>query len=370
MKQFSVQQNEAGQRLDKLLGKILNKAPKSFIYKMLRKKNITLNGKKADGSEKLVVSDEIILYLSDETIDQFSEPVKVEEVNTTKVELSLDVIYEDKHILIVNKPLGVLSQKAEKDDISMVEYIISYLLKSKQITKEQLMSFKPAICNRLDRNTGGILIAGKSLLGLQEMARLLKDRSLNKYYLCIVKGKVEGKKRIEGYLSKDEEKNQVKIYPNQVENTEYICTEYEPVAYSKNAMKAEAVAKEEAYLRNLKKATLERGMSRNIVSNLANEEAEGNFTLLQVKLITGRSHQIRAHLASIGHPIIGDFKYGDQKSNHFFKKKYGLSHQLLHSHRMVFPKIEGELSYLSQKEFVAEVPEMFQKIKKDVFQAK
>jgi 23S rRNA pseudouridine955/2504/2580 synthase len=193
MKQFYVQQNEAGQRLDKLLLKLLNKAPKSFIYKMLRKKNIVLNGKKADGSEKLVVQDEIKLFLSDETIEQFNEPV-----DTTVVDHKLTILYEDRHILIINKPLGILSQKAVKEDVSIVEHIISYLLTSGQITREQLASFKPAVCNRLDRNTSGILIAGKSLLGLQEMARLLKDRGLDKYYLCIVKGKVEGKKRIEG----------------------------------------------------------------------------------------------------------------------------------------------------------------------------
>ncbi|MDF2511415.1 MAG: hypothetical protein K0S04_1281 [Herbinix sp.] len=362
MKEFHVQQNEAGQRLDKLLAKLLNKAPKSFIYKMLRKKNITLNGKKADGSEKLAVQDEIKLFLSDETIEQFSEQVAPVEIETTKVEHSLNVIYEDKHIMVLNKPLGILSQKAEKDDVSMVEIVISYLLKSKQITKEQLVSFKPAICNRLDRNTGGILIAGKSLLGLQEMAKLLKSRALNKYYLCIVKDKVEEKRRIEGYLSKDEEKNQVKIYKDQVENTEYICTEYEPLAYSSNALKDAAVAKEEAYLRNLKKSSQP--------DQIIPEAAEGNYTLLQVKLITGRSHQIRAHLASIGHPIIGDFKYGDQKTNHFFRKKYGLTHQLLHSQRMVFPMLEGELAYLSGKEFIAEVPELFAKIKKDLFSKK
>jgi Pseudouridylate synthases, 23S RNA-specific len=330
MKQIYVQHNEAGQRLDKLLLKVLNKAPKSFIYKMLRKKNITLNGKKADGSEKLVVQDEIKLFLSDETMNEFSEAVNAEVI----AEAKLDVIYEDRHLLIVNKPLGILSQKAEKDDVSMVEYIISYLLTTGQITNEQLASFKPGVCNRLDRNTGGILIAGKSLLGLQEMAKLFKDRSLNKYYLCIVKGKIDEKKRIEGYLSKDGEKNQVKIYAKQTDNAEYICTEYEPLAYSKSSIK---------------------------------EEPSGVYTLLQVKLITGRSHQIRAHLASIGHPVIGDFKYGNQKTNHYFKMKYGLSHQLLHSQRMVFPVIEGELSYLSNREFVAEVPEIFDQIKKELF---
>ena len=321
MKQFYVQQNEAGQRLDKLVAKLLNKAPKSFIYKMLRKKNITLNGAKADGSEKLSVQDEIKLFLSDDTFALFSE-----EIQTTQVEYDLDIIYEDPHILILNKPLGVLSQKAEKDDISMVEHILSYLMSTKQLTKEQLISFKPAVCNRLDRNTGGILIAGKSLLGLQEMARLLKDRSLGKYYLCIVKGRIEEKERIEGYLSKDEKKNQVKITKAPLEGSDYICTEYEPIAY-----------------------------------------AEHKFTLLQVKLITGKSHQIRAHLASIGHPIIGDYKYGNQKTNHFFKMNYEVTSQLLHSYQMVFPEITGELSYLSGKSFTAKLPEQFEKVKKDLF---
>ncbi len=322
MKQFYVQQNEAGQRLDKLLVKILNKAPGSFIYKMLRKKNITLNGKKADGSEKLEVKDEIKLFLSDETFDSFRE-----ESEATIVEHELDILYEDKHILLLNKPVGILSQKAEKEDISMVEYIISYLISSNQLTKEQMVSFKPALCNRLDRNTGGILIAGKSLVGLQEMARLLKDRSLGKYYLCIVKGKVGKKERIEGYLSKDERKNQVMVLSHPSENAEYICTEYEPVAYSEN-----------------------------------------KYTLLRVKLVTGKSHQIRAHLSSMGHPILGDYKYGDQKTNHFFKINYGLSSQLLHSYQMIFPEMEGELSYLSGRVFTAGVPEQFEGIRKDLFE--
>lgn len=339
MKLIIVEANEAGQRLDKLLGKILNKAPKSFIYKMLRKKNITLNGKKAEGSEKLAVKDEIKLFLSDETIAKFSEIIE-----TTEVECNLPIIYEDKHILVVNKPLGVLSQKAEPGDVSMVEYIIAYLLRSGSLTKEQLKTFKPGICNRLDRNTGGLLIAGKSLTGLQEMASILKNRSLDKYYLCIVKGRLEEKKRIEGFLIKDENKNQVSIHTEPAEGMDYICTEYEPLAFSQ-----------------------ENKDRTGDTDRKTKEEPAGTFTLLQVKLVTGRSHQIRAHLASIGHPIIGDYKYGDQKTNHYFKKRYGLTHQLLHSYRMVFPKLKGELSYLSGKELKAEPSELFETIRKDLF---
>lgn len=336
MKQFYVRENEAGQRLDKLLLKLLNNAPKSFIYKMLRKKNIVLNGKKAQGSEKLQINDEIKLFLSDETIALFTDAV-----DATPVEYSLDVVYEDRHILIANKPFGVLSQKAADSDISMVEYIISYLLKTNQITSKQLATFKPGICNRLDRNTSGLLIAGKSLFGLQAMSGIIKDRSLQKYYLCIVSGRLEGRKRIEGYLYKDEVRNIVTVTEKQLPDTDYICTEYEPLSNSvaipqKEFMKSAPVSREP-------------------------------HTLLKVKLVTGRSHQIRAHLASIGHPVIGDFKYGNSRVNEYYKEAYGLTHQLLHSYKIVFPKLTEELAYLSGKEFTAPEPELFQRIKRDLF---
>ncbi len=355
MKNFYVQQNEAGQRLDKLLAKLLNKAPKSFLYKMLRKKNIVLNGKKADGSEKLALEDRITLFLSDETIAEFSE-----QAEAVIVKKDLDIVYEDSHLLVVNKPIGELSQKAEKEDVSMVEYIISYLLTSQQLTREQMASFKPGICNRLDRNTSGLLIAGKSLPGLQEMADILKDRSLGKYYLCIVKGNLEEKRRVEGFLSKDEIMNKVTIHPAQTGDAEYICTEYEPIC----SIPGNSGSPKGPAARQLKQDTAE---VRNNLGKETEEGVRGSFTLLQVKLITGRSHQIRAHLASLGHPLIGDYKYGDQKTNHYFKTKYGLTHQLLHSYRMVFPELKGELSYLSGKELKAEPPEIFLRIQKDLF---
>jgi len=195
MRVIVVEKNQEGQRLDKLLQKYLNKAPKSFIYKMLRKKNITLNGKKADGSEKTNLNDEIKLFLADETIDSFRE-----NVSAAIVEGDLNIVYEDEHI---NKPAGMLSQKAKPEDISLVEYVISYLLKTSKLTEEEMKTFKPGICNRLDRNTSGLVVAGKTLKGLQVMSELFRNRGLDKYYLCIVKGKVSKKHKLKGYLKKD-----------------------------------------------------------------------------------------------------------------------------------------------------------------------
>lgn len=319
MKEIEINKNEAGQRLDKLLAKYLNKAPKSFIYKMLRKKNITLNKKKADGSEKLEIKDTVQLFLSDETIEKFSE------VSVVTNEVALNIIYEDNDIMVINKPAGMLSQKAKPEDESLTEYVIAYLLKSKQLTKEELISFHPGLCNRLDRNTSGIIIAGKSLAGLQQMGLLLKDRNIDKYYQCIVKGVVSESTSIEGYLYKNTSHNKVTISKEPVEGADYIKTQYEPI------------------------------------------KTNGEYTLLKVKLLTGRSHQIRAHLQSIGHPIIGDGKYGDVQVNKYFKRNFNLRFHLLHSCELDFPEIKGELSRLSGKQFQAPLPSYFDAIVSRIF---
>ena len=169
MQSFKVGKNEANQRLDKLLMKKMNKAPKSFIYKMLRKKNITLNSSKAKGSEILNQNDEIKMFLSDQTIDKFTQRVDVRDVKK-----SFELVYEDDYILVVNKPLGLLSQKAKATDVSLNEQILSYLLESSFIVEEELQTFKPSICNRLDRNTSGLIIAGKTLISLQTLAELFR----------------------------------------------------------------------------------------------------------------------------------------------------------------------------------------------------
>ena len=319
MQEIHVTENEAGQRLDKLLAKFLREAPKSFLYKMLRKKNITLNGKKAGGQEKLQSGDCIKLFLSDETIEKFSGTSQ--KVDVPK--MTLDIVYEDQNVLFLNKPVGMLSQKAKDTDYSAVEYVIAYLLREGEIEETELRTFRPSVCNRLDRNTSGLLAAGKSLAGLQELSRLFKERSLAKYYLCPVKGKVDKDAKIKGYLFKNEKTNKVTVLNHEIPGSVKIETEYHPLF------------------------------------------ADESMTLLEVHLITGKTHQIRSHLSSVGHPILGDYKYGDNQWNSFYKKKYGLSHQLLHAYRLEFPMLDGPLSNLSHKIFYAPIPELFCKICRD-----
>ncbi len=312
MKQIIVREEEAGQRLYKLLARYLKEAPAGFLYKMLRKKNITLNHKKAAGSEKVQAGDEICIFLSDETYDKFSGGFSGAEIvyPVTK----LDILYEDSHVLLINKPAGMLTQKAKPSDISLNEYMLGYLQKSGQWSEKDPSGIRPSVCNRLDRNTSGIVLCGKSLAGLQKLSELLKTRSMHKYYWCLVGGRLENARRIEGYVWKDPSSNQVRILDMSCQGARPIVTEYRPV------------------------------------------KIFAECTLLEVCLITGRSHQIRAHLSSEGYPIIGDPKYGDDCLNDVYRKKYGVNHQLLHACRLEFPELTGALAGVSGKTFTAHLP--------------
>ena len=210
MRDITISGNDAGQRMDKFLSKYLNEAGKGFIYKMLRKKNILLNGKKSDGSEKLCDGDIVRMYLADDTIEKFRGRKLTGDMYKVP-DIELDVIYEDDNIILINKPAGMLTQKAKPDDISLNEYLISYLIKNKCITEDDLQTFKPSVCNRLDRNTSGIVLAGKSLKGLQVLSDMLKQRTMDKYYYCLVRGKMIDKKELKGYLIKDSASNKVTI---------------------------------------------------------------------------------------------------------------------------------------------------------------
>ena len=336
---------EAGGRLDKYLMKFLKEAPASFIYKMLRKKNIVLNGKKAAGSEFLKEDDEVKLYLSDETVVKFggkvisSKTADREYVATAEDELESgadnslyvslknlkweydepQVIYEDRDIIILNKPVNVLSQIAKLGDVSMNEWLISYLIKSGRLSANDLLTVKPAVVNRLDRNTSGIILAGKTLTGLRFLSDIIKTRKIEKYYLTIVKGEMKENITAEAYLLKNDSHNTVRIYKDKVQGADYIKTSYEVLKVSPG------------------------------------------HSLLRVKLITGKSHQIRAHLSFLGYPVIGDGKYGLKSENTTYRRM-GLNSQFLHSYEIKFPEVEGDFSYLSGKSFKADLPERLKKV--------
>lgn len=336
MRRIVVTARDAGQRADKLLGKYLDEAPKSFLYKMMRKKNITLNGKKMQGNEVLREGDELKLFLAEETVERFQ---KDRGGLPPQAGTHLDIIYEDEHILLLNKPAGMLSQKAGPKDVSAVEYLISYLLESGSLTEEELERFRPSVCNRLDRNTSGILVAGKSLAGLQTMSLLLRDRSMHKYYRCVVKGRLEGTKRLKGYLVKNPRSNRVTVTVKPGDGG--------AERKSRNIGNTDPLASE---------------MGKPVETEYRSVCCANGLTLLEVLLVTGRSHQIRAHLASIGHPILGDPKYGDEKVNRAYQKSHHIQGQLLHAWKLEFPRVEGPLSYLSGRTFYADMPEIYEKV--------
>lgn len=344
MQQYIIGDNEAGQRFDKYLKKILKEAPDSFIYKMLRKKNIVLNGTKCTGNEKLEKQDVVKIFLADDTFEKFSgrklntisegqsdyTGKLIEQYQNAFQNLKdITIVYEDEEILVLNKPVGVLSQKAVAGDISLNEWMLGYLLKKGTITVTSLSTFKPSICNRLDRNTSGMVVCGKTLAGSQYMSRIIKEKTLEKYYHCLVPGYILLNERLTGYLYKDNASNKVTIY-----NTE------DDIPNARRG-KAEFIDTEFHTLR-----------------------ADSDCSLLEVQLFTGKTHQIRAHLASIGHPIIGDYKYGSAAIN----KKYaslGIKSQLLHAYRLVFPSTQEErFCNISELVLTCPEPKTFEKIQK------
>lgn len=335
MQNHQIGSQEAGQRLDKFLHKYFPKAGTALLYKMLRKKNIVLNKKKAEGKEILVEGDSLDFFFSEETFAKFRG---MEKSGTTSRLLTdvyekayeslhgISVLYEDADMLALNKPAGVLTQKAEDADVSLNEWMIGYLLKTGRMTEEVLKTFKPSVLNRLDRNTSGLVLCGISLKGSQILSRMIHDRTVRKYYAAVVKGRVDKAGTLGGVLEKDEKANKVTI--KDAGEGKEVCTIYEPAAY-----------------------------------------ADG-LTLLSIELVTGKTHQIRAHMAGIGHPLLGDAKYGDRNFNEAYRKK-GVKSQLLHAQRMVFPMLRElpeeeakkakDLAFL-EKTIEAPLPEVFHRV--------
>lgn len=326
MVEIKIDKNNKEQRLDKFLLKYLNKSTKSFIYKMLRKKNIKLNDQKADGNEILKEDDVIKLFLSDETINKFRE-YKNNYENYKGLDLK-SIIYEDQNILIINKMPGIIVHSATNDENenTLINSIIKYLVSTGEFSPENSDGFKPAICNRLDVNTSGIIVAGKNLPSVQSLNEIFKNKTVEKIYETIVIGNIKEDGEIRGFHKKNEQTNTVEIFSENLnKDLKEVYTKY---------------------------------------FVLKNSE---NFTHLKIKLITGKTHQIRASLENINHSIIGDRKYGNNQLNSEFKKKYGLSNQLLHASSITFCEETGFLSYLNQKKFIAPKTAVFKKIEENLF---
>lgn len=321
MKELIISSREDGMRLDRYLERYLCNADKNFIYKMMRKKNITLNGHKCSGNEKLTTNDSIKIFFSEETLEKFTASASSAPAGKDFPNTKLNVIYEDKDILVVDKPSGMLSQKAAPDDISLTEYITGYLLRTGAVSKEDLKTFKPGVCNRLDRNTSGLVVAGKTLAGLQEMSEAFRIRTIHKYYICIVKGVINERKQADAFLVKDENSNMAEIFK----------TAEEAKAFGMQAARAKEAVR--------------------IVTEYIPVASCGDFTFLKVRLITGKAHQIRAHLSSIGHPIVGDYKYGNEETNRLARNRYNIKSQLLHAYEIDYPKRRLNLRTQIPEEF-------------------
>ncbi|MGI5935915.1 MAG: RluA family pseudouridine synthase [Oscillospiraceae bacterium] len=305
MRELFVTKNDAGQRLDRFVGKAVPLLPESLLQKYIRLKRIKVNGRRAKRDLRLAEGDVVQLYINDEFFEKPSENNAYLKIVSPK----LSVIYEDEDILLVDKPPGMLCHSAGNlDTDNLVAHIQAYAYQSGQWNPRAENSFAPALCNRIDWNTGGIVIAAKNAEALRIINQKIRDREIDKYYLCIVHGRpMPTSGALRGFIVKDEDKNLVRVKDYFAPGSKLAETEYRTLA------------------------------------------TVGGLSLLECRLLTGRTHQIRAQLAAAGHPLLGDIKYGGEKLN----KPYGERNQALYSYKLVFSfkTHGGSLERLKNKSF-------------------
>lgn len=305
MKSFTIKANDAGQRLDKFIHKTVPNLPQSLLYKYIRTKRIKVNSKRAEISTRLNVGDTVDMYINDEFFEKTEK-----QYDFMKASKNLDIIYEDDNILLLDKKAGVLCHPDDREFIdTLIGRVKRYLYEKREYDPDEENSFVPSLVNRIDRNTGGIVIAAKNSESLRILNEKMKNRELHKFYLCVVIGCPKQKNGIlEGWLLKDESKNTVNILDKEVYGAKSIKTKYKVI-----------------------------------------DTADG-LSLVDIELLTGRTHQIRAHMASIGCPLLGDGKYGKNQIN---KKFGGYKKQLLYSYKLEFDFTSeaGILNYLNGKSF-------------------
>ncbi len=317
MREFIISKPESGQTLEKYVRKLLKNAPLSFIYKTFRKEDIKVNNKKAKKDVILNENDVVRIYISEEAFESFLPSSEIIPSDIIKDW----IVYEDENVLAVNKPKGILVTEADSsDEKSLDELVLEYLYAKGEYDPSSSPTLKPGPAHRIDRNTSGIVLFGKNIEALQALFKMMKDKkALSKKYYALVEGVILEEGEVDAPLLKDEENNTVRV-ASYKEGAKAAVTRYSPI------------------------------------------RVYGNYTLLDVSLLSGRTHQIRVHLSYISHPIIGDSKYGDFELNKFFKEKYGLKSQFLEAYSLTFNNPPAPLEYLVGKTIEVPLSSEYQEI--------